>query len=57
MNRNRQEFWSVPIFYFLMYSVCCGMLGSKAAAQKYVFGRADFGVGTMPRSVIRQPPN
>jgi hypothetical protein len=51
MNRNRQEFWSIPIFYFLMFSVCCGMLGSKAAAQKYVFGRADFGVGTMPWSV------
>ena len=51
MNRNRQQFWSIPILCFQLFLFCYGILGSKAAAQKYVFGRADLGVGTMPWSV------
>jgi len=42
---------STPSFYFFLLLFVYGALSSTAAAQKYLFGRADFGAGNAPSFV------
>ena len=41
----------IPSVYLLLLVVSFQTLGSPAVAQKYLFGRADFGTGNNPSSV------